>query len=308
MNTDVMILTRVVTRATNSYPSRTNFSILRRDIFDQSSGLTIDPDHCSAAQTAIAKQTIQNVKKYTWAARDALHDADRSLFHFFFKDADWPVVNTAFQNMYNVLNGFGFTVGLWCLVPENTPACTNSLAMILLYGVDEAEIFLCPEFYNSAPLPDPCNLTSLNLTPGLGFTQTYALMHEVLHIQHLAGNAIHHTQDRVGDPGGCHLYRNYQPTLNTDSYAFFAQWAWIQQQQDQSAQCPEVWPLWNITSTEFVLDTQHDELRHLLAATDGAVTDDEHDVLDCTTQTDECTAFDESKNRTATVGGDEELG
>ena len=40
--------------------------------------------------------------------------------------------------------------------------------------------------------------------------------------------------------------QNQQPRSNADSFALFAVWAWIMQQQQKS--CPQSYPLWNVTN------------------------------------------------------------
>ena len=272
-------------------------------------GLIAEARYCSVNQLHTLENILDNIKLYIKAGDIAARATDRALFDFFFLETDRKLVRTALKGVYNIINSNGPTTVLFCR--DFQDECANNpdggAYHAGITNQNASLIVLCPLWWQTYDLPDPCGHDSLQA----GFwndpnkprnpSKTYALYHEILHTPYIAGPTIPQLKDISYDPADCHSLvtkdspafqadpalaeRNY-PAVSIDNHAHFAEWAWIRSRQQQ--QCPSAYPLWNIT--KYAAPVDRVELRKLLNSTDGDVAFPEENLeIDC--QYTDCSAI-----------------
>ena len=264
-------------------------------------GVSFDPNTCNEAQRQIVLNAITDAQTLIRAGKEVLQSQDRTLFNYFFDHADYPVVNTAFHNVYNRLLKLDAPVPIFCSAPPGDNTCIEDDAIAfmainwMILRDESSAIFLCPRFWQLPSLPDPCQTSSL-LWSGEpeGKARAGNVVHELLHAPLITGK-LWSAADIVGSAHDCHLLANQdpalaqsadaRPTFNVYNFAILTQWAWVRDMQQRD--CPSAYPLWGILAPEPEDGYEHPELRKLLNASDVAAPQVGDDVVECTSSSND---------------------
>ena len=275
---------------TNYDGSAYQYMFKYKPLADFTPGIQVEPNTCGFAEEQI-HQAIMNARVFARAGLMVTKSADTALFDAFFFPEDRDMVMTVFKNIINILlNNVDYPVVITCndIMKRCNPSDPRShMAYVLTdpsvhHNDTLAPIVICPEnFAQYRAVPDPCDKASLSQA-GLhrGTSQALILLHEMIHIDYMAGPSLRFIGDHGSGSFSATALRSKSneggyvsqeairtpPTQNVDNYAVLAAWAWMQHQQEH--RCPLNYRLWNELA---ILSGQgRGQLRTLLIDGDGA--------------------------------------
>ena len=263
-------------------------------MYTYTKGIQVDESCRDKTIYRALKRAIVSARILAQAGLAAARDTDSALFDTFFFSTERETLITAYTNVLKILTKMSdFPVVMFCADPghmcveqgNGTPAYIGHQWKHRSYI---APIYICPAmFLKNVPRPDPCDEWSLNLEGDVGGkSHGHILLHELVHVQYIAGpdildigdcafgayaaRVMRTKTDKYGDlpeslRTGC---KHWDPSENTESYAVLALWFWIRKQQQKT--CPQHYPLWNLVKKleeDEASPNDKSELRRLL--TDG---------------------------------------
>ena len=226
-------------------------------------GIQIGPDDCQApGESAMVTNALRYTLQFARAGLEASTESDGKLFSMFFNDGDQEAVQSAFRGLIDILTKKEKTtpVVIKCLdVVGNCAEWGTAYVLDADHSPHQdsvAPIFLCSGFANLPELLDPCNQDHLGLqTAAEGQCRASDLLHELLHVDFIAGPTVKHLDDHGYGSFAAHALKvkkaygvldhdalQHKPTENVDNYVSLAIWAWMR--KSQRRRCPANYPLW----------------------------------------------------------------
>ena len=287
-------------------------------------GIQYNPISCAGHEAWLDTMIISARRLATNGLRatKSQDPVDKKLLDHFFNGAtDADFVKTVFQSVVDILsNKNAFPVVIECKDLMNAWPAADTAAYILsdpkgrFLHADSLAIIVArvDKLRDHRPLPDPCDQGELaNAATAFGgkqveLSQGFVLLHELFHIEYVAGPSTKEVGDVAYAPLAAYILRTkvntynlltpeqlaMDPKTNADSFAVFGNWAYmLAMQRARRSLCQASYPLWNVfdvmdavtasaqqpggqqaTPGSAGKDNKKVELRHLLAAN---LTDDD---------------------------------
>ena len=237
-----------------------------KNLSDWVHGAQVDTSSCSEIQQRSLKESLHSAREIAYAALEVTLLAEPTLFSLFFNITDRSTVELALGQVIKILSHRAtFPVVITCKDIIGYCKTRDAFAYLIASDFDDhqdslAPMVVCERFFTDLPdLPDPCNQASLaHRTAHTGFSRASTIVHELVHITHIAGPQIRETKDfAYGAYAARALESKDDPMMrmsterlagtgkeNADSYAVLAAWAWMR--EIQGHRCPEDFPLWGV--------------------------------------------------------------